>query len=62
MELRPELVPAPIPEARRNAVRERIRRIEAALDAGEPAEALVREFNAFTGRDYREDVFHNYWR
>ena len=62
MELGRELMPVPIPDARRNAVRRRSERIEATLDAAEPAESLIREFNAFTGREYGEDMFRNYWR
>ncbi len=62
MELRPELVPAPISDARRAAIRDRIQRIEAALEGDEPAGELIREFNEFTGREYGEDMFRNYWR
>jgi hypothetical protein len=62
MELRPELIPVSITDARRDAVRDRIRRIESALDAGENTDGLIREFNEFTGREYSEDMFRNYWR
>ncbi|MFO0876275.1 MAG: hypothetical protein U0840_02790 [Gemmataceae bacterium] len=62
MELRPELVPAPISDARRAAIRDRIRRVEDAIEAREDVADLIREFNEFTGRQYGEDMFRNYWR
>lgn len=62
MELRPELVPVPISDARRVAIGDRIRRIEEVIEAGENAAHLIREFNGFTGREYGEDMFRNYWR
>ena len=62
MELRPGLMPLRISAARRAEVRGRIRHIEDAITAGEDVADLIREFNAFTGREYGEDMFHNYWR
>ncbi len=62
MELRPELTPTPLSAARRAAVRGRIRRIENAIAAGEDVADLIREFTAFTGREYGEDMYRNYWR
>jgi hypothetical protein len=55
-------MPIPISDARREEVRGRIRRIEDAIAAGEDVADLVREFNVFTGREYSEDMFRNYWR
>lgn len=62
MDLRPELVPVPIDDARRGAVRAGILQIEAALDRREEAADLIRTFNTFTGRDYDEHMFRHYWR
>ena len=62
MELRKELTPPPISEARWQEVKDRIERIEEVLDQGRDADDLIREFNEFTGRHYDEVFFRRYWR
>ena len=62
MELRIELVPVPIGDDRFASIKDRILRIETVFDARETLASLIHEFNDFTGRQYGEDMFRNYWR
>jgi hypothetical protein len=62
MELRAELTPIPVGSARKIAIRKRIRAIEATFEGGQDPTVLINEFNQFTGREFDEDMFRNYWR
>jgi hypothetical protein len=62
LELRKQLTPPEIPETRRETVRKRIREIEAVLAQGQDADDLIQKFNDFTGHQYDEYTFRNYWR
>jgi hypothetical protein len=61
MTLRSELVAIPPSPERVKECQRRIEAIERKLERGEKGEADIREFNAFTGRDYTAYDFQSYW-
>ena len=61
MNLRPELMPAPISEERRREVQRRIEEIFYAVDFGcDDATDLIADFNQYTGRPYTFDFFRKF--
>lgn len=61
MDLRPALLPPPVPAERLAELSARITAISDLLDRGEPASAEITAFNALTGHSYGPEAFADYW-